>query len=282
MAKMDTTAWILLGALLLLLVWEWQKKQAAAGSLAGGYRPATPGTAGAAGKTSLLQQLLGGTGNTQKPSAAIGAGSGAGGSAGRAPTAIAPKNPWRPPPLTQVPYASSTLGGSIPSIPPPVYTLPTMNYAGEPIPTIPSDTSNIFLTPDTPPAYSDYPAAAGYSTGTGVFTDPLTGTPVDVTGGGPILQGVAPPVYDFPTMDYPGAAGAGSNQTVDPTAFSPVDLQTIDTSTLGTISYLDSSSYATPSSGGYDPNLQVSGSGGDWASSEYGFDPGYSADTSMG
>jgi hypothetical protein len=309
--KMDTTTWMLLAALLLLLIWEWQKKTGkATGSLAGGYYPPGVTPPSQAGKTSLLQQLLGGTGNTQKPPAGtvaggVGGGGGGGGTTAKpAPTGPFGRNPWKPPGLTQVPTIPSTLGGLIPSIPPPVYNPPTVVYPGEPIATIPSDTSNLFITPDTPPEYPSGGYASGYSGSTGVFTDPETGAPIDVTGGGPILQGVAPPTYDFPTMDYPGAAGTGTTQTTDPTAFSPVDTQTVDTSTLGTIAYQDptsnppydsSTQWYDPttgtlgplsgdqtSGGGYDPNLQTSGSGGDWAASEYGFDPGYSADTAMG
>jgi hypothetical protein len=249
--KLDTTTWVLIIALVLLLLWEQQKKSAAAaGSLSGGYLPGTAGAAGAAGKTSFLQQLLGGTGNTQKPPAGISVGGGSGGSAGRPTSGLTAINPWKPPALTKVPYASSILGGLIPSNPPPVYNQPTMNYPGEPIATIPSDTSSIFISPDVPPDYTAYPAAGGQTTST--FSD-SEGNILDLTGGGAILQGTPLPVWNAPEIDYPGSAGLGSNQTPDPTFFSPVDTQTIDTTNLGEIAYQDPGSYGGgyASGGGY-------------------------------
>jgi hypothetical protein len=85
-----------------------------------------------------------------------------------------------------------------------------MNYPGE-IPTIPSDTSGIFVLPEEPPVYE--------STGSHIVDwGDLSASDV--------LAGI--------TVDIPGSSN------FDPTYFNPVDTQTIDTSTLGSIAYLPS------------------------------------------
>jgi hypothetical protein len=216
--KMDTTTWILL-AVLALMLWEMEKKKAAAasGSLSGGYLPGRAGAGGAAGASGLsglLQQLLGGTGNTQKPSAGISLGA----SSATSPISVQPtklKLPaWLLPPANQVSLAPNPpLTSTIASLPPAVWQSPEMDFLGvTPIATIPSDTSNIFLTPDAPPSW-DNP----------VMNTNVTTTFVDDQGN----------TINIPT-DFSGV----TDQTYDPTAFSPVDTQTIDTDTLGGIAYL--------------------------------------------
>jgi hypothetical protein len=240
--KMDTTTWILLAAALLFLIYELQKKQqaAATGSLSGGYYPGAggaAGAAGAAGQTSLLQQLLGGTGNTQKPSAGISAG----GSAGQSTSTVTPTRvpAWLLPPRTPVATINAPDTALIPSVAPPVWTNPTMPYfPSDTVDTVPSDTSNIFITPEAPPTWEN----------------PVMNTNVTST------------VFD-PNTGLPIPSSLGDN-TYDPTAFSPVDLQTIDTSTLGGIDYLPSvDTYGGEGSGGglntsdfsYDEPMDYSG-----------------------
>ena len=228
--KMDTTTWILL-AVLGIMLWEMEKKKtaAAAGSLSGGYYPGAAGAAGAAGKagtSSLLQQLLGGTGNTTKPSAGISAG----GSAGSSPAAAAQNNPLLPnwfkvlinPQGNQVALAQNPpLTSLLASTPPPVYQSPEMDFPGvTPIATIPSDTSNIFITPDEPPTWTNP-----------TMNTSVTSTFVDDSGN---------------PIDIPTNLTNTTDQTPDPTAFSPVDTQTIDTSTLGTIDYLPTTQWYDP------------------------------------
>lgn len=236
--KMDTTTWILLAALLFLLLRK-QQQAAAAGSLSGGYLPAAGagGAAGAAGKMSLLQQLLNpGAASGSKPSAGIPPiSSGAGGLNTPALKPIRLPS-WLLPPRSPVALAPSpTLTSLIPSIAPPVWNSPTMNMPGDPIATIPSDTSGIFLTPEQPPSY----------------------TP-------PTLTSVTSTVYD-PYTGQPISTSLGGDQMGDPTAFSPVDTQTIDTSTLGTISYLPDTPYVPPtidpSTSGGTSTLWYDGSG---------------------
>jgi hypothetical protein len=241
--KIDTTTWILLAALFLFLLWEWNKKQQAAGSLSGGYLPGTPGAAGAAGKTSLLQQLFG------PPKQSAGGGGGGGLSAGSAgkPSAATPISklmaPGPVPPLdTLAPYTAL-----IPSVPPPIYNMPGVTYGSGPqLATIPESTDNLFLTPTQPPSYEST---------TTQWTD-SSGNPIDITGGdGPILQGTSVPSYNIPAVDYPGI---GSDQTY----FSPANDQTINTDQSGMM-YQDNGGLAIDSSSGgdfsYDPGGYTGG-----------------------
>ena len=276
--KMDTTTWILLAILLFLLLRKQQATQA--GSLSGGYYPSgAAGAAGAAGKTSLLQQLLGGTGNTQKPPAGVSVGGGAGGGGGggstNVPTPI--KLPsWLLPARNPVALQPSpTLTSLIPSIPPDTYTPPWMPYPGDTtVATIPSDTSGLFLMPDEPPSY-DQPTMTYTGSGTGstiTFLDPTTGA--DITNTVNPNAGMQAPV--------------GNDQSPDSTFFSPVDTQTIDTSTLGSISYLDSPTFSstdtsnTSTTQWYDPvsDTLTSSSGGGYDNTGYYDDPLNSFDDS--
>ena len=244
--KMDTTTWILL-AVLAIMLWEMEKKKqaAAAGSLSGGYLPGAAGAAGKSGTSSLLQQLLGGTGNTQKPSAGISAGGSAGSPASSTVQPSKLKLPaWLMPPANQVSLAPNPpLTNTIASIPPPVWNSPEIDFPGvTPIATIPSDTSNIFITPEEPPTW----------------TNPVMNTSTSAT----FVDDAGNPI-DIPT-DFSGNNFTGADEIPDPTAFSPVDTQTIDTSTLGNISYLP------------EPTYGGAGSGVDNLSNDYAYD--YSGD----
>lgn len=233
--KMDTTSWILLLALLFLLLRKSQAQTAAtgAGSRVGLLPGGTPATAG---KGNLLQQFFQGLTPTKTPAGGGGgvSGGGGGGGGGQAPKP-SPSTPvisWRPPTRSPMQLLSSPqLTSLIPSQAPPVYNLPTMNYPGfDEMPTIPSDTSGLFVTPSDPMPIisSDLGSGGGYT---------MYDSSGNVVGsGGGLLPYEPPPVLDLPTMNYPGPDTTSS--LPDPTYFSPVDTQTIDTSTLGGIAYL--------------------------------------------
>lgn len=263
--KMDTTTWILLAALLFLLLRKQQSAQA--GSLSGGYLPGAAGAAGAAGKTSLLQQLLGLPTQTQKPGSGVSVGGGAGGG-GSTATKPSPLKPFQLPtfllpPRTPVALAPSPpLTSLIPSIPPPVYNTPWRPYPGDTtVATIPSDTSGLFLMPDEPPSY-DQPTMSytppPSSTGSSItFLDPNTGADITNT---------VNPTGGMQQLPF------GTDTTPDSTFFSPVDTQTIDTTNLGEISYLDSPTGTQ----WYDPASDSLYGGG------YGGSPGGGYDTGLG
>ena len=244
--KMDTTSWIMLVVLALILFYEFQKKQqaaAATGSLSGGYLPGAAGAAGKAGApgSSLLQQLLGGGGGS-KPSAAITGGS-AGQTTGSKPSPI--KLPtWLLPKSNPVATISTPGTGLIPSIAPPVWQSPAIDVGDlGAIPTIPADTSSIFITPNEPPSYTNPTMSPDWATSSVIDTSSATW------------------ILDQQQAD----------STPDSTFFSPVDTQTIDTDTLGGIAY------QTPETGG-DPTLWYDGadySGGTAGNTGGGAGTGY-------
>lgn len=218
--KMDTTTWILLLVLLFLLL----RKQASAATATSPGLLRSGTTPGTNTKSSLLQQIFGKPGTTApaKPSGGVSAGVGSGAGTSRPPS-TATQTGWRPPARTPVNLLpSAPLNSLIPSVPPPVYNTPTMNYAGEGMmPTIPSDTSGIYVTPDDPmPTYG--------TTNNDIYDD--QGNWIGNTGG--MLQSEPEPVFSWGGQSYPG-------DSYSPTSPSDVGLQTIDTSTLGSINYLD-------------------------------------------
>lgn len=228
MAKegMDTTSWILLAIVFYLLISRKTAKAATSTPYLGAGASGAAGAAGAPGK-SLLQQILSGP---TKPTAgsggggSAGAGSGGGGGGGaKAPSAPLKLPSWMLPARNPVALAPQTpLTSLIPSIPPPTWDYGSHPYPGDTtVATIPSDTSNLFIMPDEPPSYEQ--PTMTYSP-----TYTVTSTVFD-TNGNPI------PVDTSGSM---GDAGTGTVNTYDPTSFSPVDTQTVDTSNLGMIPYL--------------------------------------------